>query len=826
MFFQEVAVSTIIFSDFNRGCSGKLVYALLIALALGACSDNNKPWRGDGDQPEVSYSALIERTQYGTAHITADDWGSLGFGQGYAFAQDRFCILMDQIVKVSSRRARYFGPGDERQNIETDFAYLALEVLAKASGMIASLSEEGRDMLQGYVAGYNQYLAETGVDNLPAECAGQPWVQPIDADSLMAFYLDLAMLAGSRNFLDAIASAAPPGAAITSAVGAGIPGSFGAASNGVALGADMTSNGRGLLLANPHLPWEDELKFNGVHLTIPGQLDVAGASLSGAIGVQIGFNTSMAWTHTTSPSNQFIIYTLELVEGQPTRYRYGDEERDMLASDYVIEVLQPDGSLAEQRRTLYSSHYGPMLNPSAFGLAWTENAAYSIFDINADNGAFVDTFLAETRAESVLELREVYRNIGGVVWNHTMATDSTGQTFYADATLVPNLSDAGEAAFRNLIESDELSFTKLAFNAGVVAVNGSDPLFSIDVDDSATLPGMIPFSEAPQLLRRDFVANANDSYWLSNPAEPLTNSSLRYGNSESPRTLRTRLGLTQVMESSSWDRVGIENLLFANRSLTNELWRNEFTSYCAQFSLADSSTGQQVNIEQACSLLSNWDGRYNLESHGAILFRELMSTVDSKGLIDGNSYFTETFDVLNPVATPSGLSSEGQALLLTQLADAVLRLEQIGIPLDAPLGEYQYTLKGNEKISIHGGLQTADGAYNIMKYENYSNLNTTLLPDIPRSEVVNESTNLTTDGYLINYGGSFMMAVEFTEDGPVADALLGYSQSDDPDSPHFADQTYLYSNKTWRPLPFSRAQIEADPALTSQRVDNQGTSEQ
>ena len=35
------------------------------------------------------YSANITRTTYGIPHIVADDWGSLGFGQGYAFAQDR-----------------------------------------------------------------------------------------------------------------------------------------------------------------------------------------------------------------------------------------------------------------------------------------------------------------------------------------------------------------------------------------------------------------------------------------------------------------------------------------------------------------------------------------------------------------------------------------------------------------------------------------------------------------------------------------------------------------------------------------------------------------
>ena len=39
--------------------------------------------------------------------------------------------------------------------------------------------------------------------------------------------------------------------------------------------------------------------------------------------------------------------------------------------------------------------------------------------------------------------------------------------------------------------------------------------------------------------------------------------------------------------------------------------------------------------------------------------------------------------------------------------------------------------------------------------------------------------------------------------GPVADALLSYSQSTDPASPHYADQTRTFSAKRWHRLPFS-----------------------
>jgi acyl-homoserine-lactone acylase len=43
----------------------------------------------------------------------------------------------------------------------------------------------------------------------------------------------------------------------------------------------------------------------------------------------------------------------------------------------------------------------------------------------------------------------------------------------------------------------------------------------------------------------------------------------------------------------------------------------------------------------------------------------------------------------------------------------------------------------------------------------------------------------------------------------VADAILASSQSPDPDSPFYDDQTWAYSRKEWTRLPFTPAAIKA-----------------
>ena len=85
--------------------------------------------------PALAYKASISRTSFGIPHVRAGDWGGLGFGAGYAYAEDNLCTLADEVVTVRAQRSRYFGPdgvsvasakGSE-QNIDSDFFWQQIE---------------------------------------------------------------------------------------------------------------------------------------------------------------------------------------------------------------------------------------------------------------------------------------------------------------------------------------------------------------------------------------------------------------------------------------------------------------------------------------------------------------------------------------------------------------------------------------------------------------------------------------------------------------------------------------------------------------------------
>ena len=107
-----------------------------------------------------------------------------------------------------------------------------------------------------------------------------------------------------------------------------------------------------------------------------------------------------------------------------------------------------------------------------------------------------------------------------------------------------------------------------------------------------------------------------------------------------------------------------------------------------------------------------------------------------------------------------------------------------GIALDARWGEVQFAVRGEAHIPVHGG----SGALGVLNVQQ------------ARPEA---------GGLVPFHGSSYIQVVSFDDAGPVADAVLSYSQSTDPASPHYGDQTRLYSAKQWVRLPFTPAQIAA-----------------
>ena len=128
--------------------------------------------------------------------ILADNWADLGYGYGYALASQQICTIADAYVTVDAQRSRYFGTdgswtfhgnGFTFNNLDSDFFFQKViddKTIPKLLKLKPPLGPRPQiiQAARGYAAGYNRYLKQTGVANLPdPRCRGRQ-VGPPDHD--------------------------------------------------------------------------------------------------------------------------------------------------------------------------------------------------------------------------------------------------------------------------------------------------------------------------------------------------------------------------------------------------------------------------------------------------------------------------------------------------------------------------------------------------------------------------------------------------------------------------------------------------------------------
>ncbi len=765
---------------------GAVLGVAVILAACGGDSSSSSSSSPDGD----GYSATIERTTYGIPHITADGYCGAGYGHGYAIAEDNLCVLASAYVTFRGEGSRYFGPDalaapmgtfGAPTNRDADFFFRFVVNDDQVAAFRDAQPSDVRQLSRGFAAGFSRYVREVkGGEHAGRHltCRDQPWLAPITEQDVFRRLVALNLAASSSNLLEEIVNAQPPSASATSLTRAGgeqaddehrfwVGGEEGIGSNTLAFGGDATESGGGLLFANPHWYLEGVDRFYQLQMTIPGELNVSGVSIMGAPMVLLGFNNNIAWAHTVSTARRFTPYALNMVDA--THYRKDGEEKALEAVEITIQKKQPDGSLVPETRTLYRSEYGPMIN---FGNPNLPPWGITLRDINLENTQSFQNFLAFDQADSLDDFHAAIEEHVGIPWVNTTAIGRGDErALYSDITAVPNVPDS-------LVDNCQIA----PLAAGLPLLSGASSACDWQQDPDAVLPGAFGPANLPHLFRRDYVANMNDSYWLTNANAPLTGYAGIIGQEDYPQTLRSRLGHTLVEDrfnsrdgfaGSQINSVRLRDIVLNSRALGAELLKEPvLTAVCGGSLSADE--------QQACQVLQNWDNTGNLNAVGAHVWTAIFEgrhrgePDDYDGLSDIENLWAVPFDPQDPVHTPRDLNTGDSDVLNAvrqAFSDGVAAVVASGAPLDAPLGEVQTYAKAGTDIPQYGG----EGG----------------------------------EGYFTVLRNTYLHVVDFPEGEPVrAYTLLSHGESTDPTSPHYADYTEAYSRKQWHRVPFTREQIE------------------
>ncbi|QWC83990.1 penicillin acylase family protein [Nocardioidaceae bacterium] len=767
--------------------------------------------RGDDATREVlrpttgRYRATIRLTRHGIPHITAQDYGSLGFGKGWMTTRQSGCNLIDTVLTGRGIRSKVLGPATRyADGVTLDASNLEVDTLAgdlRNRRVVEKLlrdpltgpGPEVRAMVTGYVAGANRYLASIGgwrnysdptcnrLPGLPAR------VQPIDLYYGIYF---ANLLASAGVFVSEIAGASPPSPgdpglpsvplaadvdrdALLRALGRDPDRPFG--SNATAVGSRDTSTGKGMLLGNPHFPWNGRYRFDQSHLRIPGEYEVSGGSLIGSPVVNIGWNRDVAWSHTVSTAYRFTPYEYRTVVPGGLTYLTADGPRQVQRREVEVTVRRPDGSLRTVVEDVYRTPEGYVIDAPEQLMAWSPVSFFAIRDANAEHLRTLDTFWAMGKSRSVRSLLRAQDRGAGMPWVNTIAADRRGHALYADHSVVPNVPDALVQRCLTPIGAVLLEVAGLPGLDGTRAA--SDCAWRTDAD--AQRPGIFGPTNLPQTITRDWVVNANDSHWLPNPDTRLEGFAEIIGCEQCERTVRTRMVYRYVT-----DRLAGRDSLARGRKVTPRTLRttqHENRVFAAELARQGGDLATVCRLAaggDACRTLAAWDGRSDRSSRGTALFEEFWRRA---GGVTG--LWQVPFSAADPVRTPRDLN-ETNPLVVQAMRDALAHLEEEGIAHDAPWGlVHRAGDLGAPPVRLGGG-------------EGFSGNANALAATV-------------VDGrYRVDYGSSHIQAVSFLPRGRVqARTILTYGQAIDPTSAYAADQTRLFGRERWVAFPTSEKQI-------------------
>ena len=764
--------------------------------------------------------AIITRTAHGIPHILAADYESLGFGEGYATAETSICNLADTLLTARGQRSKFLGPTKRYDdqvtlnatNLQTDTLFTDIHNRHTVEKLLADPKagpgKQTRALVRGFAAGVDKYLRHVGgAQGVPdPTCRGKAWVKP-DATPLDIWYAIYAanLLASTGVFVPQIADAAPPSAtdpgdglpsapvsasfatpprqlpskkSLLAGLGKDPDAPFG--SNATAVGADATTTGRGMVLGNPHFPWRGRYRFTEFQLTIPGHYDVAGAGLIGAPVVNIGWNNDVAWSHTVSTAYRFTPYEYKLVPGTGTTYLTEDGPTELQKRTVKVVVRGKDGTRHTVTKHLYRTREGYVMDAPAELMPWSRTSFFAMRDANAEQLRTLDTFHNMAKAHDVRSLLAAEDRGAGMPWVNTIAADRKGNVLYADHSVVPNVPD-------DLVQQC-LTPTGVALEAaaGLPALDGTRARTTCAwrTDADAERPGIFGPKNLPMEVRKDWVMNSNDSYWLPNPKQPLEGYAGIIGCERCERSLRTRMVDHYVL-----DRLAGKDGLAKHRKVsqtTLQATEHENRVYGAELARQNGALDtvcQAANGGKACDVLARWDGHSDIDSVGTHIFQEFWKRAQG-----ATGLWLTPFDANDPVGTPRGLNA-ADPQVVQAMRDALAYLDARKIPYDAPWGSLQVAGDdGAPAIPIGGGEGFAGNANAVSS----------------RTPAAN-----TRYPYPVSYGSSHIQAVSFEDGGRLdAQTILTYGESMNRRSPYSSDQTRMFSREQWVHFPFTGAQID------------------
>jgi len=585
--------------------------------------------------PETIISTTIETSEiiwdtWGVPHIYATNEQDLYYGMGWAQMHSHGDLLMKLYAEARGEGAKYFG---ESALALTKNLY-TFDIPARGKKALELLTEEEKMVLTSFVAGINAYAA-AHPNHIAENLRGVLPITPADvnAHSLRNLFIEFI---GNREM----------GKAQREQIG----------SNTWAVSPQRSTSGNALLLANPHLRYDDLWLFYEAH-TIMDDTNLYGSTLVGSPTISIAFNEHLGWSHTVNTLDAADLYRLKL-DGDG--YLLDGKKENFKLNLYNIPVLQTDGSIRTEKLLVKSSVHGPIVNMG-------EKEAIALRIARLDNpGNMLDQWKKMGEATSLEEFQAALAQNDLPMFN-VMYADKTGNIFYHFAGYTPVRPEGDWDFWSGIVPGDDSKYIWNSYHS---------------------------YEDLPKLLnpKSGWLQNANDPpYTCTVPTEldpkdyPAYMAPVEMG-------FRPQRAANIMLED---DKISFEEFEAYKHDT-----KMEMAARLLDDLLALETPETNGLLKEAFTLLKSWDGRTEADSEGALLFANWHLKM-TKGDYETDAFFAEPWSFDNPATTPDGLKDKAAALKALQTAATEIKFGYG--KLNVPWGQVNRLSFGEQDVAGNGG---------------------------------------------------------------------------------------------------------------------------
>jgi acyl-homoserine lactone acylase PvdQ len=628
--------------------------------------------------------------------------------------------------------------------VESDVRQRLWRHQAEARAGFARLPPQLQRNYRHYVAGFNRYMKEHPSQTPDWAFPLEPW-DPL-ALSRAVLWLEFQAGDGLRDCARGGGLAAAPARSATLAV---------AGSNEWVLAPWRTADNATIVLSDPHggLVFGSYLHEFRIDA---GPLKAAGYGI-GALPILM-HTANVSWGMTIGAPDASDCYEVELDPANPTRYRYDGVWQTMIRHAIAIPVK---GAKPARRVLEYTRHNG-VLSPV---VGRRNGKAYVVSTPYMDQvGIFDEEMRAINLARNVGEVKVAMRRLGMYPQN-LMFGDADGGTLYVRAGRTPR-------------RPGRFDWTRpVPGNTSATAWTGVHSFEDLVQLESPPEGYMQNNNIAPDMmLERSPLRAERYPAHLFNDTPGRTNS----------RGMRAVEVLSRALHFSVADAI---ELALDEKWMGAESWIAALRRAASQEpGLVRSRTS---TFREVLERLLRFDGVARIESVAALAFyywREAITSQRSR---------TELETLTRAIDESGELPPAAAAALLDGVEQAVARMRALHGSTERSYGDVFRAGRGGQSLPLGGGdLGPRD--------RSLCSVHRLLCVATLRAFSFGEPDSL--GRRWAASGSRLLRLVVFTK--PLQSFTLHiYGQSERPDSPHYADQTRLFSERRLKPTYFERAEL-------------------